>query len=253
MLFGYSSKPSRRDKRKSNSLRRQRHSRNTSVLSSWWLWGGVTVGVMLIWNWQLLLATLAGSGALLFLSQFPLDRWSVYWQKWQQQINLSQRRLLIAVIGSGLACLGTYWGINIWEELENPWLASGAIAQGIILTLLLASQVSKLVFASPSQTSFSQFLEDLTAENPLKRLMAIRELTQLAIRGKLKPDQLKQVNEYFSLLFSVETKAIVRQGLLESMQTLQLNQCWQNWENQSRQPLQNLKKSKKISAKFEVH
>lgn len=248
----FNNKKPRRSQQKVSPVRRQSSSRKTSVLSSAWLWGVVTVGVMLLWNWQLLFATLAGSGVLLLLSKFPLDRWSLYWQKWHR-ITLPQRRLVIAVIGSGVAGIGTYWGVNIWEALDNPWLASGAIAQGVILTLLLASQVSKLFVASPSQTSVSQHLADLTADNPLKRLMAIRDLTQLAIRGKLKPEQLKQVNEYFSLLFSIETKPIVRQGLLESMQTLQLNQCWQNWEKNSRQPLQNLQKSKKVTAKSEVY
>lgn len=247
ILLGYSSKrSSRRSKRKVSPMRRQRNSRQTSMLSSRWLWGGSLITVMLIWNWQLLFATLAGIGVLVLLSRFPIDRWSLYWQKWQQQINLPQRRLLIAVIGSGIAGIGTYWGVNLWQELNNPWLASGAIAQGVLLTILLAFQSSKLFTTSPSPHPFSEMLGDLTAENPLKRLMAIRELTQLAIRGNLHADQLKQVNEYFSLLFSVETKPIVRQGLLESMQTLQLNQCWHKWENQSRQPLKNLQKSKKV-------
>ena len=202
---------------------------------------------MLVWNWQLLLSTLSGMGVLILLFQFPLDRWWLYWRKAQETMNASQRRLLVALGGSALAGIGTYWGLHLWEQIDNQVLAASAIAQGIIITLLLGLQLSRFVLSpqgSKQRDRFSPLTENLTAENPLKRLMAIRELTQLAIQGRLHPEQLKQLSEYFSLLFSTETEPKVRQGLLE---TLQLHQCWQNWENHSRQPLQPLQKVKTVS------
>jgi hypothetical protein len=256
IVLGWSKKQSRRGRNQSSSLRRQRLSRNTSSGSSFWLWGLGVAGVMLVWNWQLLLATLAGIGVLILLFQFPFDRWSVYWQKWQQNVNLPQRRLLMALVGSSLAGIGTYWALNLWDHLENHWLAGGAIAQGVIITFLLGLQVSSLVIPASGSTQrdrFSQLVGDLTAEHPLKRLMAIRELTQLAIRGNLQQQQLTHLSEYFSLLFAVETEPMLRQGLLESMQTLQLHHCWQNWETKCPQALQKLQKVKKTAEEFKVY
>ncbi len=202
---------------------------------------------MLVWNWQLLLATAVGMGVLIVLFQFPFDRWSLYWEKWQQA-NLSQQRLLIALVGSSVAGIGVYWALQLWDHLENHWLAASSIAQGVLLTTLLSIQLAKL-FSSPAESSqrhqFSQHVEALSADHPLKRLIAVRELTQLAITGKLRSQQLKQISEYFSLLFTVETEPMLRQGLLESMQTLQLHHCWENWEKKTTQPLRKLEKVKK--------
>jgi len=210
---------------------------------------------MLVWNWQLLLATLAGGGGLILLFQFPIDRWSVYWRQWQQRITISQRRLLMALTGSSFAGIGTYWALNLWQHLENPWLAGGAIAQGIILTLLLGLQLSKILASdtnSHNNDCFSRLVGNLTADHPLQRLMAIQELTQLAIRAQLQTEQLKQVSEYFSLLFSVESDPMIRQRLLDHMQTLQRHHCWYNWENKSGQPLQKLEQLNKVPATSNV-
>lgn len=249
MMPGLSKKPSRRRSHQSSSLYRQRQSRKKSAVSSLWLWGLVMTGIMLVWNWQLLLATVAGGSVLILLFQFPLDRWSIYWQKWQQGMNVSQRRLLIALTGSSLAGIGMYWALHLWDHLDNSWLAGGAIAQGIILTLLLGLQLSKILTSdatSPKTDRFSSLVRDLTADHALQRLMAIQELTQLAIKGHLSTEQLQQVSEYFSLLFAVESEAMIQQRLLDHMQTLQRHQCWYNWERESHQPLQKLEQLNKV-------
>jgi len=220
-----------------------------SAFSSVWLWGVIVVAMMLVWNWQLLLATVLGMGVLILLFRFPLDRWSGYWQKWQQSLDLSQKRLFTALAGSTLVGVGTYWALQLWDHMDNHWLAGGAIAQGVGIALLLGWQVAKLIHP-PSlgnpKDQFSQLLEALGAEHPLRRLMAVRQLTTLAIQGKLHASQLQQMSEYFSLLFSVETEPMLRQGLLESMQTLQLHHCWCKWETKTVPPLQKLQKVKKV-------
>lgn len=245
IVLSDSRKPSRRGSRKSPSVRRQRQSRKPSLLTSVWFWGLLLAAIMLLWNWELLLATLTGMGVLILLFRFPIDRWGMYWRQWETRVNASHKRLLLALAGSSFAGIAVYWGLNLWTQIENHWLAGGAIGQGVLITLLLCLQVSKLVTDSgetPTGDRFSQRIEELTAEHPLKRLLAIQDLTQLAIKGRLQSEQLKQISEYFSLLFKVETEPMIRQGLLESMQTLQLHHCWQNWNIKQRQPLQKLQK-----------
>ncbi|WP_216086686.1 ABC transporter ATP-binding protein [Halothece sp. PCC 7418] len=262
-MLGFSKSSSRR--RQSVSLhRRQKSSRQRSsravrgreflsqlqsLLSSFWLWGVVIFAIMLVWNWQLLLATVIAMGMLIVLFRFPVNRWSGYWRKWQQTLDESQQRLLMALGGSSLIGVGSYWALQLWDHLDNHWLAGSAIAQGILLTGLFGLQVSKLITASDDnhpQHHFSQLIDELSAEHPLKRLRAIRQLTQLAIKDNLHASQLQEISESFSLLFAVETEPILRQGLLESMQTLQRHQCWQKWEIKSGKPLQKLQKVKKV-------
>ena len=265
IVLGFSNPSSRRSKRPSASLRRrQKSSRQRSstrvrvdqslsqlqaLVSSLWLWGIVIFAIMLVWNWQLLLATVMAMGMLILLFRFPVHRWSGYWQKWQQRLDESQQRLLMALGGSSLIGVGSYWALQLWDHLDNHWLAGSAIAQGILLTSLFGLQVSKLITVSDQtrpQHQFSQLIDELSAEHPLKRLRAIRQLTQLAIKGSLHPSQLQEISESFSLLFAVETEPILRQGLLDSMQTLQRHQCWQKWEVKSGKPLQTLQKVNKV-------
>ena len=220
-----------------------------SLLSSLWLWGIVIFAIMLIWNWQLLLATGIAMGMLIVLFRFPVHHWSGYWHKWQQTLDESQRRLLMALGGSSLIGVGSYWALQLWDHVDNHWLAGSAIAQGILLTSLLGLQVSKLITTADQNNShhqFSELIDELSAEHPLKRLRAIRQLTQLATQGTLHTSQLQAISESFSLLFAVETEPILRQGLLESMQTLQRHQCWHKWEIKSGKPLQNLQKVQKV-------
>ncbi|MFP3345052.1 hypothetical protein R0J87_21470, partial [Halomonas sp. SIMBA_159] len=64
--------------------------------------------IMLVWNWQLLLATVIAMGMLIVLFRFPVNHWSGYWQKWQHTLDESQQRLLMALGGSSLIGVGSY-------------------------------------------------------------------------------------------------------------------------------------------------
>jgi ABC-type multidrug transport system fused ATPase/permease subunit len=272
IVLGFSKTSSRHQKRQSTSLRTRRKSSRKkpsirlgvhqslsqlqSLLSSLWVWGIVTFVIMLVWNWQLLLATVIAMGMLILLFRFPVNDWSRYWQKWQHTLDESQQRLLMALGGSSLIGVGSYWALQLWDHVDNHWLAGSAIAQGILLTGLFGLQLSKLITTSDqndSQYQFSQLIDELSAEHPLKRLRAIRQLTQLAIKNNLHSSQLQEISESFSLLFAVETEPILRQGLLESMQTLQRHQCWYKWEIQSGKPLQKLQKVKKVPEKIQQY
>ena len=261
-MLGFST-PSLRRRQKSSRQRsstavrvHQFLSQLQALFSSLWIWGMVLFAIMLVWNWQLLLATGMAMGMLILLFRFPVPRWSGYWQKWQQILDESQQRLLMALGGSSVIGVGSYWALQLWDQVDNHWLAGSAIAQGILLTGLFGLQVSQLITASDEnnpQHQFSQLIDQLSAEHPLKRLRAIRELTQLAIKGNLHPSQLQEISESFSLLFVVETESILRQGLLESMQTLQRHQCWQKWEIKSGKPLQKLQKVKKVPEQIQQY
>jgi hypothetical protein len=58
----------------------------------------------------------------------------------------------------------------------------------------------------------------LSDREPLKRLIAIRQLTRLARTTNLKSEYNCQLVEYFRLMLSQEREAIVRDAILESLQ-----------------------------------
>ena len=98
-----------------------------------WLVG--LLGLIFIgsWNWQLLLATVAGSGIMLL----------VYWlqnsnlSQWHNWLAYGDRQLIIAVSSGSITALGIYLVACIWSESENQWLATGIILQTFVSLLTL--------------------------------------------------------------------------------------------------------------------
>ncbi|BAZ44661.1 hypothetical protein NIES4102_16730 [Chondrocystis sp. NIES-4102] len=150
------------------------------------------------------------------------SHWQSYWQKWQKILVGSNRQLLIAVSSGAIAAFGTYLAAIIWTNAENQWLATGAIIQGIVslttLILLVWSLWGRKT--STEEAKLEGLLIDLGSDNPLKRLIAIRQLTRLIMRHYLASDYYWQTLEYYRLMLSQPQTSIVRNALLESLNIL---------------------------------
>lgn len=173
---------------------------------------------MLLWNWKLLLATSAGVGIMLLIYLIPGSNWRVYWAQAQRFLSGSNGRLIMSVGGGALVAFGTYAAACIWSESENSWLATGWIIQGLLSSftfVLLVWQILTSRGTAHKQGLFEQFLLDLTSKDPLKRLLAVRQLTHLVNYVKL--PQKHQLEQYFRLMLTREDEPIIREALLESL------------------------------------
>ncbi|NJP10917.1 MAG: hypothetical protein HC866_16745 [Leptolyngbyaceae cyanobacterium RU_5_1] len=85
--------------------------------------------------------------------------------------------------------------------------------------------------ASRDRIHFNQMIADLTHDDPLKRLIAVRQLTDLvsflqddraprSLLGK-KPSR-RDVADYFRLMLSREREPIIREAVLDGLQTLDI-------------------------------
>lgn len=196
-----------------------------------WLMGFLTFALMLLWNWKLWLSTGAGVGIMLLIYLIPGSNWRVYWASWQKFLTGSSRKLTFAVGGGAIAAFGTYLSASIWADSENSWLATGSIIQGFLSVftfVLLIWHIVKTRGTDKNQAHFEQFLLDLASKEPLKRLLAVRQLTCL-----VKPSQEIQLGEYFRLMLAHEGEPIIREALLQSLQRLDQNQ----FISQENQPL----------------
>ena len=180
------------------------------LVSLWW------------WNWQLLLATSTGIGLMWLTYKMSHQQYRKLWQRFTRAIAVSNRRLLFAVGSGSLGGLVTYMFANIWADAENRWLATGSILQGLgtLITLILLGWQINRESSRGNEAKFEQLLGDLTADDSLKRLIAIRQLTNLAYKKVLDREQQTQLIEYFCLMLTQSQEPSVREALLDSLDIL---------------------------------
>lgn len=221
-------------------------------------WFIVTIGAftLLYWNGRLLFATGAGVAVMLLVYLM---------HDWQPSVNLSQIRKFLRgwnqpfVVSAGAGAIATfaiYLASCIWVDSESPWIASGAILQGastlVVLLLLIGQMLNRQTYKD--QVHAKQLVRDLLHENPLKRLIAVRQLTDLLSvidrdrddrPGTAKSPSRREVAGYFRLMLSRESDPTIREALLDGLQTIDLVHQLQ----QATEPLIQIEPRKRVPVK----
>jgi hypothetical protein len=186
---------------------------------------GMAVAILL-WNWQLLLAT--GAGIVAMLAMYLMQQWD--WRRilhqWRRFYKLELRgtnqAMAIAVASGGMTSLLTYLAVSMWLSTENHWMATGMILQtmGIFATLCLLVWQFLTHKSSEAELSLNQLIVNLTDADPLKRLISVRQLTSLIRKNHGQREQQDAIADYFNLMWGRETEPLVREALLEGLETL---------------------------------
>lgn len=183
------------------------------------LLGGLGLLLLWVWLWQWLLAVGVGLTVTvgLYLAQQGQLRLPVRWRRLWAPAN---RSLSLAVLG-GLVALGsTYLATLLWVS-ESPGLAAGVLLQsyGLLTVLgLLLWQGANL--RRPAAPVFPRAeLTDLTDDEPLKRLIAVRQLTEAAL-APVPALPASHLADCFRLMLDRETEPLVCSALLDGLQRL---------------------------------
>lgn len=181
-----------------------------AVFIAWW------------WNWQLVLANGAGIVIMLLVYCFSPGEWQRYRKSIESTVAGYNGKLIFAVAGGVSAFFMVYLAASIWTYSANHWLAIGQIVQLLALSVgavvLLAQRLkSPSLFDSTSE----QLIHNLTAADPVARLIAVRQLTKQLL-GAYQPQTAIEVMQYFQLMLLQTQAAIVKQALSESIEKLQL-------------------------------
>lgn len=181
------------------------------------------------WNSQLLASTGLGIGAMILVYRAESWDWPQLRSNLKQFWDSPSRRLVLAVGSGGIATLGTYMSLAIWAESDSHWIALSAILQNFGTIAIIALLVRQILSysASKDEAVLDRILADLTDVDPVKRLIAVRQMTDLVKNpGFRKQSSLKSsialshTTECFRLMLTQEPEALVRNALLEGLQTL---------------------------------
>jgi len=190
------------------------------------------------WNGRLVLAL--GAGLSVMVLVYLMHDWQLdvnfaqlrkYLQGWNQPFALSA--------GAGaIATLTTYTAAAVWAESDSAWIATATILQGMgtltVLLWLINQAVNRQ--ASRDRVQHHQLIQDLAHSDPLKRLIAIRQLTDTisvldeqpqTLRGPGKTPTRQEIADYFRLMLSREEDSVIRDALWDGLQTLDIVQSLQ--------------------------
>jgi hypothetical protein len=196
-----------------------------------WLLGLTVIVFWAKWNSTLLLSTILGMGTMIAVYQLPRSNWQQYRALLYQLFSPANRLLTGAVLSGGLVSIATYWVLSLLSSGENIWVILSLILQngGIvaIAALLLWQLLQKQTHQT--QTRQEQLLTELTHEDALHRLIAVRKLTQLILRSESNTNPRtattlftrSQLAECFRLMLRTEIEPLVRNGVLDGLQQLE--------------------------------
>lgn len=183
--------------------------------------GFLTIVVaMFLWNWMLLLALSIGVGIMVLVYSMQEWDWQLHWSTIRKFLNSSNRRLALAVISGGLATVTTYMAAAIWVDSHSSWIAAGAIVQGMgtLLTLILLVWQIVNFYENREEDHLEQLLVNLTEKDPLKRMIALRQLTKVISRKRVDSSVQQDVVECLQLLLSREEEVAIREAAFKSLQ-----------------------------------
>jgi hypothetical protein len=207
--------------------------------SARWALIGAGATCLLAWNGRLVVSTGAGLGMLWLAYTIKDSHWRAAIADLVNALEGLNQRLLLSVLSGMGATFGTYVALSIWLDTQNHWLATGMIVQGTAtmgaLGLLLWQNWGRWQLGAKPQPVFdlAQCLGDLTQADPLKRLIAIR---QINAQIPHLPHEQAHIAEYFRILLSRETDAVICEALLAGMQLLSQSQSLKQFDRPRRTP-----------------
>lgn len=199
----------------------------------WLLFGAGALG-LLYWNGRLFIATGAGIGVMTIVYLL---------HDWQPKVNVSALRnvlegwnqpFMVATGAGAIATFTTYLAASVWVDAESHWIASGAILQSMgtlgVLLLLISQRLNRR--EQQIKFSYHQLVSNLVHDDPLKRLIAVRQLTDIVSvledddrdrrPGAPRKPARHEIADYFRLMLHREDDPIVRDAIYDGLQTLDI-------------------------------
>lgn len=181
----------------------------------------LTIGILLLWHWQLGLAVMAGSLVMLLVYGLQTPLGQERWKDLRQWFAETPAPLVWALGSGGIATLGTYTVVSIWSESPHHWLVTGSILQGLATFTLLGLFLWEWIKRRQEQSShrFDQDLHHIASLNPFERLTGVRQLEELLNQSTLTPEQTRLAVDYLRLALDKESTPVVREALLDALQS----------------------------------
>lgn len=189
-----------------------------------WLMAGTLALVLLSVDARFVLASGAGVGAALAVFYLAQKQW-VLPPLWRQLVGMLTRSRGMAIAAGSAATLSTYAALSLNKPFVDPAMAiglalEGSLLLGFLLWLSSRSDRSLEPSSTASADSVDSYLEQLADPNPLKRLLAIRQMTRLARSPETSADVQADLADCFRIMLAHEPDPTVQQALVRHLNLL---------------------------------
>lgn len=180
-------------------------------------------------EWRLMLATGLGVGSMRLVYWLLTHHQELQAKQWHQFFSGPQGRLTIAGGGGGLTAVGTYMATMVWSEVENPWLATGIILQGlgslatVGLLLWQRRKVAAPKLLTAPVSDFDRCLHYLAHGDRLQKLIALRQLQQWQNQPSPDSPNPRELALYLQAFLDIEQDLALQRVALHLLQ-----QCGQS-------------------------
>jgi hypothetical protein len=173
------------------------------------------------WNGALTLALFLSGGGSYLLHRVLQQKKQIPWRTVRQWLNSPQAPFALSV-GAGVALLVvSYSALAIGQDLNSPWLALMLLTQEMGIALILGLVVGLMLSRQSYPIhSFDRCVAGMLHRDELRRLIAVRQLTDLGVRDALSSTERSHALDYLQLLARKETESLVKQAIQEGLAIL---------------------------------
>lgn len=185
--------------------------------SARWIVIGAGAALLISWNGRLIVSTGAGLGTMWLVYSLRESSWRAAITDLVNALEGVDRHITLSILAGAGATFGTYTVLSIWLEAQSHWLATAMILQGAVTMGALGILLWQRFQPSPSQSGLMQSINDLTHDDPLKRLIAARQINQLLSQY---PAQQRDIAEFYQVLLTREPDHLVREAVMDGLQQI---------------------------------
>lgn len=181
--------------------------------------------LLMVWDGRLLISITIGLGAALLIQQQyinPATGHTVL--KW---LSTPPSTTVIAIGCGFLSLIASYLTLQIWHDTNSLGLAIAILLQSLGLLTLLCLFGWRLFKQDQERFNSNQmndWINHLTALDPLKRLIAVRQICRYFEASPLDDRQTQEIREYFHLLQQQESEPSIQNAILEGLAQINSDQ-----------------------------
>lgn len=187
-----------------------------------WLFATTGASLLLVWNGILLFALAMGFGTTLIVHHYYANLMAL-WQQVTKWVSGSHSIVVISSCCGLFSLVASYLTLLIWQDTNSVGLALSILLQGLgLLTLgLFVRQLQQeKQIRLPSQ--LDNWIQNLTALDPLKRLIAVRQIRHYVDTSSADTQQIQELKEYLQLLLKQEPEPSIQNAILEGLEQINL-------------------------------
>jgi len=197
-----------------------------------WLLSAAVFLTLLATNGRFMLVTGAGLGAAtLCLKAANSDKTQRVWRGVRRRMR---RSTAVAIAAGTLTAVNAHGILRMTEPFGDPGLATGLAIEGLLVLAVLLGLSSEMSGKGKEQRgegdrpnsrssrktptrSLDSLLEQLTHPSPLKRLLAIRHISDWMTEHPNEPNAHAQITDCFRVMLREENDPTLRQALISRL------------------------------------